>query len=214
MFALILALFACSNDGDNDTSAEVADGAAVEIPNPANDVFELLQGNFDSSAQAATDPSFFGISLKMCAFEMPELGERVLYVEQASLEDLQNPYRQRIYRVDSAEDRVASHVYAIETSVENAMVGACNAPDEISVSIDQIVERTGCTVWLTQDEDGAYSGGTEGTECRSTLGGAAYATSSVYLSQTTIESWDQGWDSDANHVWGAISGPYIFDRLD
>ena len=74
------------------------------------------------------------------------------------------------------------------------------------------MQRLGCTVWLEADGNG-YTGGTEGTECTSSLGGAAYATSVVRLSENMIESWDQGWDRDGNQVWGATTGAYVFDRL-
>ena len=206
MLPVLLAFFACSSDTDSDTGANLV---ALE---PATEVFEMLQGNFDSTAQATDNPTYLEISLKMCAFEMPELGPQVLYVEQAALNDIGNPYRQRIYLVEEVDGRVASHVYAMETSVESAMVGACEDPASISISMDQIVERIGCTVWLEADENG-YAGGTEGIECSSSLGGAAYATSEVRLSETKIESWDQGWDRDGNQVWGATSGAYVFDRL-
>ena len=207
MIGLLPLLLACSTQTDEDTSA------VVSTPNPANEVFELLQGNFDSTAQASDDPAFFEISLKMCAFELPELGSNVLYVEQAALDNVNSPYRQRIYLVENVDDRVASHVYAMETSLEVSMVGACENPEAITVSMDQIVERIGCTVWLESVADG-YEGGTEGNECTSSLSGAAFATSIVRLSETKIESWDQGWSRDGTQVWGATSGAYIFNRLD
>ena len=205
MLTIILSLFACSSESTSDTAAEVAP------VDPAVEVFELLQGDFDSINQASSDPSYFEISLRMCAFEMPDLGPQVLYVEQAALSSIDSPYRQRIYLVEGVEDRVASHVYAMETSLETQMVGACDNPDSISVNIDQVVERVGCTVWLDAGEEG-YTGGTEGTECSSSLSGAAYATSVVHLSASKIESWDQGWDRNGNQVWGATSGAYIFER--
>ncbi len=206
MLNILLSFFACSAEPNTDTAEEVA------VVDPATEVFNLLQGDFDSTAQASDNPTYLEISLKMCAFEMPELGPQVLYVEQAALNDINNPYRQRIYLVEEVDGRIASHVYAMETGVESDMVGACDDPASISINIDQTVQRLGCTVWLEADGNG-YAGGTEGTECTSSLGGAAYATSVVRLSENMIESWDQGWDRDGNQVWGATTGAYVFDRL-
>ena len=205
MFTVLLSLFACSNATNNDT-------ADAQVVDPAIAVHQLLQGDFDSTQQASSNTNYFEISLRMCAFELPELGSNILYVEQAATDSLSSPYRQRIYHVESVGERVASHVYSMDGSMENALVGACDSPSDIVVELDQIVERVGCSVWLTPTDDG-FSGGTEGIECISTLGEAAYATSIVHLTPSSIESWDQGWDAAGNQVWGATAGAYVFDRL-
>jgi len=49
--------------------------------------------------------------------------------------------------------------------------------------------------------------------CKSTLRGATYATSSVSVHADKIMSWDQGYDSSGNQVWGATAGGYVFVKL-
>ena len=39
---------------------------------------------------------------------------------------------------------------------------------------------------------------------------ASYATSIVETTDSMILSWDQGWDSNDQQVWGAVDGAYIF----
>jgi hypothetical protein len=78
---------------------------------------------------------------------------------------------------------------------------------------DSLLLREGCTVALERAPDGAFVGGTVGTGCRSSLRGAAYATSEVRIDPDGIESWDRGFDPHGNQVWGATAGPYVFRRM-
>ena len=34
------------------------------------------------------------------------------------------------------------------------------------------------------------------------------------LTEDLLQSWDQGFNSNDYQVWGAVKGPYDFDRLD
>ena len=76
------ALSGCGTETSNNpeaTQGPSANAASLR----ADEVYNLLQGNFDSSQQASDDPTYFNISLKMCPIDAAWLGERVLYVEQA-----------------------------------------------------------------------------------------------------------------------------------
>ena len=186
--------------------------ATVEV-SAADRALELLSGDFDSEQQSKQDPSYFAISLRACEVPFPEMGERVLYVEQAAMDSLTQPYRQRLYVVENIEEgRVSSEIYAFTDAKASKLIGGCDAPGEVGIKTKHLILREGCTVWLTEQENGEFIGSTEGTECSSTLGGAAYATSEVSLESTVLLSWDQGWDSQGNQVWGAVDGPYRFLR--
>ena len=71
--------------------------------------------------------------------------------------------------------------------------------------------REGCEVYLKWVDD-HFEGSTLGEGCESTLGGASYATSEVYLGADLIESWDRGFDAAGVQVWGAEEGAYEFIR--
>jgi CpeT protein len=80
------------------------------------------------------------------------------------------------------------------------------------VTPQMLSTRAGCTVYLKWD-DGKFIGATKEKECKSTLRGATYATSEVTATPEGLRTWDRGYDADDKQVWGAVKGPYIFDRV-
>lgn len=178
-------------------------------------LFRYLTGQFDTKNQAKGDPNnYLPINLQTCPIELPELGTRVLHVEQALIQsgEIQNPYRQRVYVVTDGTDpetQAVSHVW--EFNAPTKFTGFCAGTGEKATPAD-IVERDGCRVELTWMTD-HFEGSTPGKECLSDFQGATYATSKVSVFDNRIESWDQGWDANDMQVWGAVKGPYIFDRL-
>ena len=199
----------CGADSSNGPQASVgpsADAASLR----ADEVYNLLQGHFDSSKQAIDDPTYFDISLKMCPVDAPWLGERVLYVEQAASNRLAEPYRQRLYVIAPLGDDVVSRVF--ELSTPSDFIGLCDREDTITLDEGTAAIKAGCEVYLAQQGDG-YIGGTAGKACISNLNGASYAASDVTLSQGQVTSWDRGYDAQGNQVWGATDGPYHFVKF-
>lgn len=212
-------LSACTGmDGTAEPSAEPDAEADVDAGGEPESVAprfeEFLTGRFNSEAQANANPAYFPISLAVCDAEVPELGERVLYVEQAFVGE--SPYRQRVYVVEEGEDpakTAVSFVYAFTDP--GRFVGFCDTGSNLGITEGDLTLREGCEVYVTYDGDAdAFTGGTEGSNCESSLNGAAYATSEVTLTTDRMESWDQGFNAQGEQVWGATAGPYIFDRLD
>jgi len=174
--------------------------------------FDWLNGRFDSSEQARQNPAFFSIQLESCRVNAPEIGAHVLYVEQASMRSLGEPYRQRLYHVTGTETgEITSTIYSLNNP--GSAIGLCARDGIADFRITDVTERTGCTVFLTWTGD-EFTGGTRGEECSSRLGGASYATSEVVLRADALESWDRGFDSNGLQVWGATEGAYIFVRRD
>ena len=195
---LILAL-ACAEP----TATETAEPA----PTAGDEVTALLEGVFDSSEQAASDYQYYAVQMTLCPVEAPDLGERVLYVEQALVDTLDEPYRQRLYVVDDVdEDTAVSRVF--EVTRERKFTGYCEHQD---LPDYEATEKVGCEVYLTRADDG-FVGGTEGTDCESDMYGATYATSEVTLSEVGITSWDRGFDDSGEQMWGATAGGYEFLR--
>ncbi|MFZ9886039.1 MAG: chromophore lyase CpcT/CpeT [Myxococcota bacterium] len=187
---------------------------APAAPTAADLAFEQLTGRFDSSQQAATNPAYFAVQLHTCVIEVPELGERVLYVEQAMAQSLNAPYRQRLYvvRDDETAGAVTSAVYTLVSP--ERFVGLCRGDEGAALPTALDAEpRSGCDVHLNQVDE-LFVGATTGKTCESTLSGASYATSEVTMSATEIRSWDRGYDASDKQVWGAVAGPYIFNRLE
>jgi hypothetical protein len=183
---------------------------------PVESVLEVakrrLVGRFDTSSQPATDPRFRAVTLSACPVSAPTLGVEVLYVEQALAETPGEPYRQRLYVLETSDTgEVTSRVFQARVAGSaSRLTGLCALPERV-VDGGLFEERTGCAVVMRTEGD-ALVGGTVGTGCASTLEGATYATSEVRLTDTRITSWDRGYDASGGQVWGAVAGPYEFDR--
>lgn len=175
---------------------------------------ENLVGVFDSAQQSIDDPQYFAIQLITCPVHAPDLGERVVYVEQAVMGSADAPYRQRLYVLqgDDVARIATTTVYAL-TDPQSA-IGLCDG-DLATFAFDEVTRRAGCGVAMEWDEeDEAYVGGTAGTSCLSTMNGATHATAEVWIGADRIESWDRGFDGNGEQVWGAEAGPYEFLRQD
>jgi len=169
-----------------------------------------LTGSFSSAAQAEADSNYFDIRLEMARIWSDRDDGVWIYVEQAVGTHLDRPYRQRVYRVTQVEDDLfKSAVYSLPDP--EAAIGVWREAAPLSgISPDDLTLRAGCAVFLRKDELGAFAGGTVGRGCGSTLHGAVYAESEVFVTPERIESWDRGFDAEDEHIWGAELGPYVF----
>jgi hypothetical protein len=173
-----------------------------------------MTGSFSSAQQATADSAFFDIRLEMARTWSGQRDGYWLYVEQAAAESLEQPYRQRVYHLtDGRDGSVRSEVYEIPDPLRFAGKWRSPAPLD-GLSPDSLVRRDGCAVVLRRQPDSTFSGSTVGTECVSSLRGAAYATSEVSVRPDRLESWDRGFSATGAQVWGATEGPYVFRRMD
>ena len=194
--------------------------APRKTPKPTATVASLLTGHFTSAAQSKADPEFVEVHLHMAPI-WPERNDGPwLYVEQAMSTALDKPYRQRIYRlVDRSEGlgalKVESQVFELPNPAER--IGAWAEPTRFAGdSPEALIARDGCAITLTpvaEAAQGMWSGSTEGDLCLSSLRGAKYATSEVWLTHAVLRTWDRGFDASGAQVWGAKKGPYIFERV-
>ena len=195
-------LFACGEKESVDTAEESLDVLAN---------FERqLSGTFDSSEQSVDDPTYYDVSLKACAVSIEGIETPALYIEQALSERLDEPYRQRIYILSQVDEiTVKSEIYELDSAA--SFIGTCDEDEISTVEFDSITLKDGCEVVLEWNGEG-FVGETEVNTCKSDMNGASYATSVVKTTETMITSWDQGWNSNDQQVWGAVEGPYIFLR--
>ena len=78
----------------------------------------------------------------------------------------------------------------------------------------ELVQRTGCAVIIEKINIKLFRGTTQQKNCQSNLRGASYATSEVEITAKRLTSWDRGFNEQDEQVWGAIEGPYLFDKLE
>ena len=171
-----------------------------------------MTGSFDSSSQAETDPEYYNIALHMEPIWTDQDGH-YLYVEQALASTPNEPYRQRVYKLEAKGNKIISRVY--ELPEPKRFVGAHRDPDRLAVlTPSDLVEREGCAVILKQDKYGVYRGQTKKKNCKSTLRGATYATSRVSINNSFVQSWDRGYNDADEQVWGAVKGGYLFFKIE
>ncbi len=204
--SLLFALAACTGGATTTSTTDTSDR-----PSLADDAYAMLIGHFDSTAQSQSDREYYAISLKHCPVDLPELGERTLYVEQALSDTPSDPYRQRLYTVHDRDDGTAT-TRLYELADPDAVINACDDLAAATWDLEGLTELEGCGVVLAPNDDG-FTGSTIEDSCLSDYSGATYATAQVTLSPTELTSWDQGWSDDDEQVWGATAGPYVFDRL-
>ncbi len=177
-------------------------------------LLSMMTGSFDSAEQAKLDPeNYYPIHLQMVPIWESRDDGPWLYVEQALETTLEKPYRQRIYRLSSGNNNTyLSEVYTLPGDPLNYAGFWQKTANFDPISPDSLNIREGCAIMLTFNNDGSFSGSTDGTSCSSQLRGATYATSEVSITDSVLISWDRGWDSDGNQVWGATEGGYVFRK--
>ena len=177
----------------------------------ADQVAEWMMGSYSSSAQAAQDPANFkSVVLHIAPMWLERRDGRWMYVEQAMADSPDKPYRQRVYRIMDEPGGVESMVFELPGDALQ-YAGAWRDTTRMNQLMPQLlVPREGCSVHLKRASDGEWSGGTGEQTCASSLRGAAYARSQVWLGRDRMRTWDQGFDQSGKQVWGATTGPYIF----
>jgi len=184
---------------------------------PAQDLSVLtgwMTGTFDSTEQAAARPDDYRpIRLVMLPIWEDRSDGPWLYVEQAVVGAEDRPYRQRVYRlaIDGLEG-LRSDVYELPESPAGFVAAWAQPGVWKTCEPADLVPREGCSIYLRRRGDGAFVGETRGTGCKSRLGDAAYATSEVVVTSSVLSSWDRGFSSDNEQVWGAERGPYRFRK--
>ncbi len=179
----------------------------------ANDILDLkniMIGSYDSAAQAAADSTYYDISLHMYPITSISAPGEWLYVEQSVSSMQDKPYRQRVYHLEDKGSYLLSHIYTIDN--EKELIGAWKEDKTVNgISLERIKLKEGCEVKLFKSTNG-YEGNTGRGTCKSNLRGASYATSVVKIYVDQLTSWDQGFDDKGEQVWGAVKGPYMFDK--
>lgn len=199
-FVSILLLMSCANT--KNTASSAADKDLQKLT-------DWLVGDFSSSAQAKADTNYFDISLSMRRIWDDRTDGVWLYVEQAVTAKKNQPYRQRVYKLNHPSANLfTSEIYTISNASE--VIGLQDdAAKKALLTFDKIEKKDGCTVNLHY-EKGWFTGGTHEKDCPSDLRGASYATTEIKLNNKQLISWDRGYNSADEQVWGATLGGYIF----
>lgn len=176
---------------------------------------DWMTGSFSSQAQSQQEPDYFDIRLHVVRIWPERQDGYWLYIEQAAAESLERPYRQRVYHLTRLDENTfESAVFNLPADPLN-YAGAWHSQQPLAtLEPSDLEERCGCAVVLKQIGASSYAGATRGRACESNLRGASYATSEVTVTAERLTSWDQGFDASGTQMWGAETGPYLFDKLE
>jgi len=175
-----------------------------------------MSGSFSSQEQAARDDDYFDIRLEMVRIWPDANDDAVwIYVEQATAQAIDRPYRQRVYRLtETGPGAFESAVFELPGD-PMAFAGWWQHPERFAVlEAEHLEQLQGCSVFLEYDPDREmFHGGTNEGTCPSSLRGASYVMSEVTLTPSAMLTWDRGFDSQGQQVWGATAGGYEFRRI-
>ncbi|WP_291786064.1 chromophore lyase CpcT/CpeT [Cecembia sp.] len=182
-------------------------------PKDLKDLYEIMSGSFSSEAQSLEDPEFFHISLIIQPIWKDAKDGYWLYVEQAMASSPEAPYRVRVYHLYKEDAyTLVSQVYEIQD--EARFAGKIKDPGILtSLNKDMLTHKEGCGIFLRKTGKRQFEGSTRDQDCPSNLRGASYTTSKVKLDKNGMTSWDQGWNTQGEQVWGSTKGGYRFDKV-
>lgn len=173
-----------------------------------------MQGSFSSEEQSQKDTTYFNIILHMKRMWQQRTDGVWIYVEQAVASSADKPYRQRVYKLTQLSDgSIESAVFTFSDPLKYAREWKSENPLE-ELNPSNLTQRKGCSVFLSKNDDGSFTGSTKGKGCESDLRSAKYATSEVIIKKDGMVSWDRGFNENDEQVWGASKGGYIFKKLD
>ena len=129
-------------------------------------------GHFDSQLQSQENKSYFNIQLNAVQIWKHRKDGYWLYVEQAVSDQLNAPYRQRVYRIVHTDSAIIREEFIIPQALRYAGGYKFKRPlDELSR--DSLLKRAGCEVDFKFDS-GRFVGKTHLKTCPSEIRGVIY----------------------------------------
>ena len=170
-----------------------------------NEFFRLLEGRFENKVQAMSHPSKYA----MIRVTHVNLGDGLIYGEQAYNYQLNKPYRQFVLQPKLEEDQIRILNYRLKdpsTFVNFKNLG--------TLSFNDIELNTGCDVIMKQVGD-SFKGGLTGCECMVEWNGReTYLQNEIQLTPTHYYVMDRGFCAKHNHqLWGSKYGRFEFVRM-
>lgn len=188
-------------------------GQSIDADAQVREVASYLVGTMDTSARAAIDRDAADVRMTTCPIRVADTNTIFLYQEQALSLNLDRPYRQRFLEIAPSADNLGVESMTYKPANPEAWIGLCDRPEvDRIVSVPDFGEKI-CTITLQKDEEG-YWGSTPEEGCPTDYRGAVRVTNQVRLTETTMETWDRGFDAQGNQVWGAQDDSYQYRDID
>ncbi|MDZ8054505.1 MAG: chromophore lyase CpcT/CpeT [Aulosira sp. ZfuVER01] len=194
----------------------------MSLSSQLTDLGEYLAGEFDNKEQAIADPIWY-VHLRLWQRPVNLFTEDsiTLFAEQASIINLDNPYRQRIMRLQAGRDFDGHlQVQYYMPKDPGSLQGAGRNPTLLdTLTPDQLELLPGCVLTITQQTLAPHcykfvATPVPNTSCRFTYQGNTIQVSLGFeASATEFHSYDKGIDiATGKATWGAILGPYRYTK--
>lgn len=192
------------------------------LPSELMTLARYMAGEFDNQTQAIADPVWF-VHLRLWLRPTPLFAEDsiTLFAEQASITNLDQPYRPRLLRlqVDPLESN-ALQVQFYQFKDLGAVQGAGRDPARLAaLKPDNVKFLPGCLLKVVYNLQGAdlYHFQTQpifDRPCCFTYRGETYQVSLGFAaSADEFLSYDKGINPQTGEaIWGALMGPYQFRK--
>ena len=181
-----------------------------------------LAGEFDNQPQALAEPAWY-VHLRLWKRPVPLFTEDsiTLFAEQASVVNLNQPYRPRILRLrqgkeDSQQLKVDYYMFQDISTVK----GAGQNPKLLKqITTEQIEFLPNCSLNIKVEQLAtSYSFETFSTSdrpCTFTYQNNTYQVSLGFkVTEKELQTYDKGIDPQTGKaIWGALLGPYRFTKL-
>ncbi|OKH29239.1 chromophore lyase CpcT/CpeT [Chroogloeocystis siderophila] len=182
---------------------------------------QYLTGEFTNQEQAIAEPAWY-VHLRLWHQPVAVFTEDsyTLFAEQANIVKLDQPYRQRLIRLQQRPDDVALQVQYYMPKNPTTLRGAGANPDILKMLTPEDFELLpGCLLDVTVNrlERDYHFKATLPSDrrcCFSYAGNTVQVSIGFEASPEEFLSYDKGIDSTTGKAtWGAILGPYRFRKL-
>ncbi|MEA5603586.1 chromophore lyase CpcT/CpeT [Nostoc sp. UHCC 0252] len=182
---------------------------------------EYLAGEFDNQEQAIEEPVWY-VHLRMWQRRVNLFTEDsiTLFAEQASVINLDKPYRQRIMRLRQGRDDASLEVQYYMPQDPDALRGSGSNPALLNtLTPEQLDLLPGCILTVTHEtlacDRYKFTATPQSEACCSFtyLGNSIYVSLGFETTATEFHSYDKGIDPETGKAtWGAIMGPYRYTK--
>ena len=177
-----------------------------------------LAGKFTNKDQALQQPVWF-VHLHLWHRPLPFLieGNLAIFAEQASIVNLQHPYRQRIFVLQEGSDRKHFIAQYFAFKQPEKFKGAGENPELLNqINLNGLEKLPGCILHIHY-QDGIFKGQAkpEAKCCFQYQGKNRQVILGFEVQANQFKSYDRGVDPDTRKsLWGALMGAYEFDKIE
>lgn len=165
-----------------------------------------ITGVFWTKEQHLRDTTFDNVMVRTNLIRIDDDGTHWVYTEQGEVKDY-TPYRKRVYELKEVEGMIWQRIYYIKDEKKFSYLNSTE------ITEGDILPKEGCDIWIRYNGRGIYNGGTDGENCVATFRGSSYVTTDFWVKRRVIGSWERGWNSDGEQVWGSKRGYYIYKKI-